>query len=137
DLVKASDIPVGTSGTYGADGMVLEYLAQAGLEANRVPYGSTGEVITALLGDQIYAAPASAAAAKPYIESGDLKGLCTFSEERYDDEVLADVPTSLEEGFGHTAILWRGVLAPPNISESAQEFWIDQMKAAVETDVYK
>lgn len=139
DLIDADEdrLAVGTSGTYGADGMVLHYLDQAGLEANRVPYGSTGEVITALLGGQIAAAPASAASAKPYVEAGELKALCTFTEERYEgDEILGDVPTALEEGIDGTVILWRGVLAPPGISDSAQQFWIDQVKTAVETDIY-
>lgn len=139
DLVDAKQkrLAVGTSGTYGADGMVLHYLDRAGLEANRVPYGSTGEVITALLGGQIAAAPASAAAARSYVEAGELKALCTFTQERYEgDEVLGDVPTALEEGIDATVILWRGVLAPPAISESARRFWIDQVKAAVETDIY-
>ncbi|HLT67764.1 MAG TPA: tripartite tricarboxylate transporter substrate binding protein [Microbacterium sp.] len=139
DLVTAREerLAVGTSGTYGADGMVLYHLDAAGLQANRVPYGSSGEVMTALLGGQLAAAPASVSSAKPYIESGDLRALCTFAEEApADDEVLGDVTTAREQGIDGSVVIWRGVLAPPGISDAARQFWIDEMKAAVETDVY-
>ncbi|MGI6878538.1 tripartite tricarboxylate transporter substrate binding protein [Microbacterium sp. gxy059] len=138
DLVDSTGLSVGVSGTFGADGMVLHHLDEAGLDADRVPFGSTGEVITGILGGQIDAAPASAAAVKPYVESGDLKALCTLTEERYaDDEVLADVPTAIEEGIDATVVIWRGILAAPDISDEAQQFWIDEVKRAVETDEYK
>lgn len=137
DLVGSSGLSVGVSGTFGADGMVLHYMDEAGLQADRVPFGSTGEVITGLLGGQIAAAPASAAAVKPYIESGDLKGLCTFSEEPFsEDEILGDIPTAISEGIDATVVIWRGLLAPPEISDGARDFWIDQVQQAVETEAY-
>lgn len=140
EVIEASsegDVSSGVSGTYGADGMVLHHLEEAGLEANTVPFGSTGEVITGLLGDQIDFAPASAAAVLPYIESEDLKALCTFSQERYsDNELLADVETAEEQGIDGVVTLWRGFLAPPEITDAEQEFWIGEIQRAVETDAY-
>jgi len=136
DLAASRDLAIGNSGTYGADGMAIHHLEQAGMQANKVPYGSTGEVMTALLGGQIAAAPASAASAKPYVASGDLKALCTFSEERFEDDVLGDVETAEEQGIDGSVVLWRGVLAPPNISDAAQDFWIEEFRRAAETDVY-
>lgn len=140
DLIDASGdgrITSGVSGTFGADGMVLAELEQAGLTADRVPFGSTGEVITGLLGGQIDFAPGSAAAVRPYIESGDFKGLCTMTESRYaDDEILADVETAREQGIDASVVLWRGVLAAGDISDEARDYWIEQMQAAMETDAY-
>lgn len=140
DVIEASkttDVFSGVSGTYGADGMVLHHMSSAGLEANNVPYGSSGEVTTGLLGGQIDIAPASAASVEQYIEAGEMKGLCTFGTERYsDNDVLSDIETAEEQGIDGTVILWRGFLAPPGISESARDFWIDEMKRAVETDTY-
>ncbi|HIX00453.1 MAG TPA: tripartite tricarboxylate transporter substrate binding protein [Candidatus Nesterenkonia stercoripullorum] len=140
DVIEASkteDIFSGVSGTYGADGMVLHHMDSAGLESNTVPYGSSGEVTTGLLGGQIDIAPASAASVEQYIEAGEMKGLCTFGTERYsDNETLADIETAEEQGIDGTVILWRGFLAPPDISESARDFWVDEMKRAVETDTY-
>lgn len=135
---KAKPILSGMSGTFGADGMVLGELAEEGLNYEAVPFGSTGEVVTGLLGGQIEVAPASAAAVKPYIESGDFKGLCTFSEARYaDDPILKDVATANEQGIDATVVLWRGVLAPGGITDQARDFWVDEFTAALETDAYK
>ena len=123
----------GISGTYGADGMVLTRLEQAGLEANRVPFGSSGEVVTAMLGGLIDVAPASAASVKGYLESGDFKGLCTLSEERIDDEVMGEIPTALEQGVENgTVLMWRGVLAPGDLSEQERDYWVEQLRAAVQ-----
>ncbi|WP_430593490.1 tripartite tricarboxylate transporter substrate binding protein [Humidisolicoccus flavus] len=141
EVIEASasnDFSAGVSGTFGADGMVLTELENAGLDADRVPFGSTGEVVTGLLGGQIDFAPASAAAVKPYIESGDFKGLCTMTEDRYaDDEVLADVGTAVEQGIDAVVVLWRGVLAPADISDAAEAFWIEEMQKALQTEGYK
>lgn len=138
DVIEASEsdtVSSGVSGTYGADGMVLHHLENAGLNANTVPFGSTGEVVTGLLGGQIDIAPVSAAAAIPYFEADELKPLCTFSEERYEGD-LADVETAEEQGIDGTVLLWRGLLAPPEISEAARDFWVEEMQRAVETDAY-
>ncbi len=137
DASQDADVSSGVSGTYGADGMVLHHMEEAGFDANTVPFGSTGEVITGLLGGQIDLAPASAAAVVPYIEAGDFKALCTFSEERYsDDDLLADVETAEEQGIDGVVTLWRGFLAPPEITDAEQEFWIEEIQRAVETEAY-
>lgn len=132
-----SSILAGVSGTYGIDGMVFHHMSAAGMNEERVPFGSTGEVVTAILGGQIDVAPVGPAVADQYIKSGDMKGLCTFSEERYEGDTLGDVPTAKEEGIDASVAIWRGILAPPEISESAQDFWIEEFKKAVETDAYK
>ncbi|GMA28294.1 tripartite tricarboxylate transporter substrate binding protein [Arenivirga flava] len=140
ELIEASadeQLFSGVSGTYGADGMVLTRLEQAGLEANRVPFGSSGEVVTAMLGGLLDLAPASAASVKGYIESGDFKGLCTLSEERIDDEVMGSIPTALEQGVENgTVLMWRGVLAPGDLSEQARDYWVEQLRKAVQQDAF-
>lgn len=140
DLIDAgasAGLLSGISGTFGPDGMVLSSMEDAGLVADRVPYGSTGEVVTGLLGGQIDFAPASAAAVKPYIESGDFKGLCTFSTERYEsDPLLADIATAQEQGIDATVVLWRGVLAPAGITDAERDFWVDQLKEAFANPAY-
>lgn len=139
DVIEASqdeDVSSGVSGTYGADGMVVHHMEEAGFQSNTVPFGSTGEVITGLLGDQIDFAPASAAAVIPYIEADDLKALCTFSEERYEGDLLADVETAEEQGIDGVVTLWRGLLAPPEITEDEQEYWIEEIQRAVDTEAY-
>lgn len=138
DLSQDEQVAAGIAGTYGPDGLTLALMESEGLDVSIVPFGSTGEAVTALLSGQVDIAPVSAAAVIPYIESGDFRALCTFSEERYNDhEVLADVETATEQGLESGVMtMWRGFLAPPDISESAQQFWIEEVQKAVETDVY-
>lgn len=137
DLIGETGVKSGISGTFGADGMVLASMEDAGFTAERVPFGSTGEVVTGLLGGQIDIAPASAAAVRPYVESGDFKALCTFSRDRYDDEILGDVGTASEQGIDAVVTLWRGVLAAPGITDAERDFWVEQLQAALDTDVYR
>ena len=141
ELIEASgrsEVFSGISGTYGADGMVLTRLEQEGLAANRVPFGSSGEVTTALLSGLVDFAPASAASVKGYIESGDFKGLCVLSEERYDDPVIGDVGTAVEQGIENgTVLMWRGVLAPGDISDSARDYWVEQFREAFDSQAYQ
>ncbi|MCX2730727.1 tripartite tricarboxylate transporter substrate binding protein [Saccharopolyspora sp. NFXS83] len=139
DVVRASAtqrVVSGSSGRTGADALVVAELTGAGGAVDVVPYGSTGEVMTGLLGGQIDLAPASAASAKPYLESGDAKALCTMTEQRYDDPVLGSVPTAREQGIDALVTIWRGALAPAGIAESQRRFWIDELHRAMRSPAY-
>ena len=139
ELIEASQdqtVKTGSSGRTGADSLVTAEFERSGGQFSVVPYGSTGEVLTGLLGGQIEVAPASAASAKPYVESGDFKALCTLSEERYDDPVLGDVPTAVEQGLDAEVTIWRGVLAPDGIAPVQRDYWIDSILEAMESDTY-
>ncbi|WP_435110433.1 tripartite tricarboxylate transporter substrate binding protein [Nocardiopsis synnemataformans] len=140
DLVEAGaedPVKTGSSGKTGADSLVIEEFRKNGGEFSVVPYGSTGEVLTALLGGQLEMAPASAAAAKPYVESGDFKVLCTLSEERYDDPVLGEAPTAREQGLDAEVTIWRGVLAPDDIADVQRDYWIASIQEAMRSDIYE
>ncbi|WP_432519813.1 tripartite tricarboxylate transporter substrate binding protein [Kineococcus sp. SYSU DK006] len=134
---KQERVVSGSSGRTGADALAVAGLEDNGAVLNVVPYGSTGEVITGLLGGQVALAPASAAAAKPYIESGDLKPLCTLSPQRFDDPVLGSVPTAKEQGIDAEVVLWRGVFGAGGIAPVQREYWIDQIEAAMDSDTYR
>ncbi|MBR8744277.1 tripartite tricarboxylate transporter substrate binding protein, partial [Nocardiopsis sp. MG754419] len=140
DLVEAgADQPVktGSSGRTGADSLVIAEFERNGGAFSVVPYGSTGEVLTGLMGGQIDVAPASAASVKPYVESGDFKALCTLTEERYDDPVLGDVPTALEQDLDAQVTMWRGVLAPDGIAPVQRDYWIDAIREAMDSQTYQ
>ncbi|WP_369068384.1 tripartite tricarboxylate transporter substrate binding protein [Kineococcus terrestris] len=127
----------GSSGRTGADAIAIDGLVRNGAELDVVPYGSTGEVITGLLGGQVDLAPVSAAAAKPYLENGDVKALCTMSEERFDDPVLGDVPTAREQGVDAVVSLWRGVFGAGGIADVQREKWIEELGAAMDSEAYR
>ncbi|MGW0789212.1 tripartite tricarboxylate transporter substrate binding protein [Streptomyces sp. NPDC002911] len=140
ELVEQSrnkPVKTGSSGKTGADSLVVSEFEKNGGTFSVVPYGSTGEVLTGLLGGQIDVAPASAAAAKPYLESGDFKALCTLTGERYDDPLLGKVPTAQEQGLDAQVTIWRGVLAPDGIAEVQRDYWIKAIHKAMRSDSYR
>ncbi|AXB48193.1 twin-arginine translocation pathway signal [Amycolatopsis albispora] len=140
ELVEASKnqrVVAGSSGRTGADSLVVHELTEEGASIDVVPYGSTGEVLTALLGGQIAAAPASAASAKPYLESGDFIGLCTMTEKRYDDPLLGTVPTAKEQGLDATVTIWRGVLGAGGIADVQRDYWIARIHEAMNSQTYR
>ncbi|OAH14005.1 tripartite tricarboxylate transporter substrate binding protein [Streptomyces jeddahensis] len=140
DLVEASrkkPVKTGSSGKTGADSLVIAEFKKNGGRFSVVPYGSTGEVLTGLLGGQIDVAPASAAAAKPYLQSGDFKALCTLTDKRYKDPVLGKVPTAKEQGLDAQVTVWRGVLAPGGIAEPQRRYWIKAINKAMKSRTYR
>ncbi|MBA4863034.1 tripartite tricarboxylate transporter substrate binding protein [Streptomyces sp. PSKA54] len=140
DLVAASKkerIRTGSSGKTGADSLVVAELEKNGGRFSVVPYGSTGEVLTGLLGGQIDVAPAGAASAKPFLQSGDFKALCTLTAERYDDPVLGKIPTAEEQGLDAEVTIWRGVFAPAGITDVQREYWINALEKALKSDTYR
>ncbi|PXY36870.1 twin-arginine translocation pathway signal [Prauserella flavalba] len=137
DEAGRNRVIAGSSGKTGADALVTAELEKAGGRFDIVPYGSTGEVLTGLLGGQIDVAPASAANAKPYLESGDFKALCSLSEERYDDPVLGRVPTAIEQGMNATVIMWRGVFAAGGVADVQRRYWIDKIEQGMRSQTYR
>lgn len=140
ELVEVSgkkSVKTGSSGKTGADALVVSEFEKNGGKFSVVPYGSTGEVLTGLLGGQIDVAPASAASAKPYLESGDFKALCTLTAERYDDPVLGDVPTAKEQGLDAQVTIWRGVLAPGGIDKVQRDYWIKSIRTSMKSKTYR
>ncbi|TDC63252.1 tripartite tricarboxylate transporter substrate binding protein [Streptomyces hainanensis] len=140
DVIEASEnerVVVGSSGRTGADSLVVAELTEEGGSFDTVPYGSSGEVMTGLLGGQVDFAPTSAASVKPYLESGDLVPLCSMTAERYDDPVLGEVPTAREQGIDAQVTVWRGVFAAGGIADVQRDYWIAEIERAMESDTYR
>lgn len=140
DVVEASKterVVAGISGEFGLDNVVFSLTEeQNGAEFDRVSFESGGELIAALLGDQIDIASLNPAEVIGQLESGDLKSLCAFSEERYTYGALQDIPTAKEQGIDVAFAQFRGVLAPGDISDEERDYWIGVMEKAVETPEY-
>ena len=140
DVVEASKserVVAGISGQYGLDNVVFS-LTEQKTEAkfDRVSFESGGELVAALLGDQIDIASLNPAEVIGQLESGDLKSLCAFSEERYSYGALQDIPTAKEQGIDVAFAQFRGVLAPGDITEEQRDYWIGVMEDAVKSPEY-
>ena len=140
DVVEAAEsdrIVAGISGATGLDNVVFTLTEQqTGVEFDRVSFESGGELTAALLGEQIEIASLNPGEVIGQLESGDIKALCAYADERYEYEELKDIPTASEQGIDVSFAQFRGVLAPGDISDSAKAYWVEQMEAAVETDEY-
>jgi len=141
DVVDAAGkerITAGISGITGLDNIVFTLTEQeTGVEFDRVPFESGGELTAALLGGQIDIASLNPGEIIGQLEAGEVKALCAYSDERYSDyEELADIETAKEQGIDVSFAQFRGVIAPGGISDPAREYWIETMEKAVETDEY-
>lgn len=137
DAAGQGRVLAGISGRGGLDDIVFSLSEdETGVELDRVTFESGGELIAALLGGTIQVASLNPGEVLGQLESGDLKALCAYSEERYDYEALADVPTATEQGIPVAFAQFRGVLAPGGISEEARQYWIDTLTDATETEAY-
>lgn len=87
-------------------------------QVNFITYDGGGDLLTALLGKKITVGTSSPGEFIDQIEAGQLRVLAVSSEERVEG---IDAPTLTESGIDLTFANWRGVLAPPGISEDAKQ----------------
>ena len=117
DIVrKAKDNPgklnYGTSGVGTELHLAAEAVSRsAGIQMVHVPFRGGGEVIAALLGNQLdFAALSTASIAGP-LKQGSLRALAVSSPQRMAD--FPEVPTFAEIGHpGATMMPWWGLMAP-------------------------
>ncbi len=137
DAAKTERVIAAVSGATSLDEIVFTLVEDAtGVEFDRVPFESGSEVLASLLGGKIDVASLNPGEVLGQIESGDLKALCAFSEERYEYEQIADVPTAKEQGIDVAFAQFRGFIAPGGISDEAKEYWISAAKEFEKSDAY-
>ena len=120
EAAKSERVVAGISGATGLDNVVFTLTEQqTDVEFDRVSFESGGELTAALLGEQIDIASLNPGEVIGQLESGDIKALCAYADERYDYEELKDIPTASEQGIDVAFAQFRGVLAPGDISDSA------------------
>jgi putative tricarboxylic transport membrane protein len=141
DVVEAGKndrVIAGISGEYGLDNVVFSLTEeQTGTKFDRVSFESGGELIAALLGGQIDIASLNPGEVIGQLNSGDLKALCVFAQDRYEYGELKDVPTAAEEGIDVAFAQFRGVIAPGGITPEQEDYWIGVMEDVVETQEYE
>lgn len=110
--------------TYGHSGVGTgAYFAQtafyklAGINATDVPFGGGGPAVTAVLGKQVDIGASQPAESMRLVESGELRWLGVFSQQR--SPSLPDLPTATEKGFDLTVDQARFIAGPKSISDDA------------------
>ncbi|KRF29453.1 Bug family tripartite tricarboxylate transporter substrate binding protein [Nocardioides sp. Soil805] len=102
-------------------------------DVNYVSYDGGGPLTSALLGSKIDVGFSGPAEFLGSVEDGELRMLAVSGEERSPQEAFADVPTLTESGIDLVFLNWRGLLAPPDISEERRDELIGYLEAMHDT----
>jgi tripartite-type tricarboxylate transporter receptor subunit TctC len=120
---------ISTFGKLTAVDFVLELLNKhAGIKLVNVPYKSSGEALTALLGG--HAEGAMVSGASGHLESGNVRILAVADERRLDG--LADVPTFKDCGYPIVVTSHYSFCFPKGTPQNVVNRFFDAQKKAVE-----
>ncbi|MEY3776760.1 MAG: hypothetical protein RIR83_784 [Pseudomonadota bacterium] len=113
-VINPNQYTYSSPGTGTTQHLAMELLKQkGGLEILHVPYKGISGAITDLIGGHVQASVVSLQAANTYIQSGQLKMLAIFSEER--SKAFPKVPTLKQVGMNEVVDTWYGVLGPAKL----------------------
>lgn len=111
-------VPVAGGSAGGSDHILFGLIAKtAGVEATKlsyVPFAGGGEALAALLGNQVAAGISGYGEFAEQVKAGALRLLAISSDKRQDG---IDAPTMKEAGIDVELFNWRGVFAPPAVSD--------------------
>ncbi|HXV24457.1 MAG TPA: tripartite tricarboxylate transporter substrate-binding protein [Alphaproteobacteria bacterium] len=132
----------------GTDHILVGLIAQAAgidpTKINYVPFSGGGEALAALLGSHVAAGVSGIGEFIGQVEAGKLRALAVSGPE-----AISGIPTLKEQGVDVELANWRGIVAPPDLSEEARQEliatigktvesqpWQDALKAKGWTDLY-
>jgi putative tricarboxylic transport membrane protein len=121
DAMKAdaSKVPVAGGSAGGSDHILLGMIGKAAGVApsklNYVPYAGGGQALAALLGSQVAAGISGYGEFAEQVKAGKLRILAISADKR---QAGIDAPTLKESGVDVELFNWRGVFAPPGVSDA-------------------
>ncbi|GLH98753.1 Bug family tripartite tricarboxylate transporter substrate binding protein [Phytohabitans aurantiacus] len=129
----------GGSSPGGPDHLLPMQLAKAvGIDpkqVNFVSYDGGGELLPAVLGGKVAFGASGFGEFLDQVEAGQIRVLAVSGEQR--QEALKDVPTLKESGIDLVFTNWRGIVAPPGISDADKQTWIDVLTKVHDSDAWK
>ena len=143
DMVAAMKADVGKvaiagGSAGGTDHIVAGMLAKAnGLDPKRVPYvafAGGGPAQAAILGNQVAAGISGYGEFAENIKAGKMRALGVSGESRIPG---VDIPTFKEQGVDVTLANWRGVFAPPGVTDAQRNAMIALMEATVKSPAWQ
>ncbi|MFC9894186.1 Bug family tripartite tricarboxylate transporter substrate binding protein [Nocardia sp. NPDC127579] len=132
-------VPVGGgSSPGGPDHLAPMLVAKAiGIEpkaVNYVPFDGGGELLASVLGNKIAFGVSGVGEYLDQIQAGELRVLAVTGPERIDG---VNAPTLKEAGINVEFTNWRGVVAPPGISDDERKALIDAYTAMHDSAQWK
>jgi putative tricarboxylic transport membrane protein len=156
DLIAAfqadpTAISWGGGSAGGTDHILVGLIAQAAgvdpTQINYVPFSGGGEALAAILGGQVSAGVSGVGEWLDQIESGELRALAVsgvaaaeaggatpVASEDPSDAAIA--PTLQEQGIDVELANWRGVVAPPDISEEGRQCLVALVEQMVASEAW-
>jgi putative tricarboxylic transport membrane protein len=129
----------GGSSPGGPDHLLPMQLAKAvGIEpkkVNYVGYDGGGELLPAILGDKVAFGASGFGEFLDQIEAGQVRVLAVTSEKPID--AVKDAPTLKDSGIDLVFTNWRGVVAPPGITDEQKKTWIDSVTTMHDSEQWK
>jgi putative tricarboxylic transport membrane protein len=137
DYAKANRVTIGGTGAGGLDEIVVALFVEgSGIQAEYVTYESAGKMRAAVVAGDIDACHEEFGPAISLIESGDIKPIVVFNDERV--EGFPDLPCSLEKGFGEiTPCRNRGFVFAAGVPEAIIDYMEEAIHQAYLTDEYQ
>lgn len=120
---------VGPSSPTRLEQMLL--FAHAGINAEDVPFGGTGEVIPAVIGGHVDFGAAGLTELEPYVNSNDVRILGIFGDER--SQFAPNVPTFKEKGIDAVVPLTRFIAGPKDLPKSELDTLTDAIAEVTES----
>ncbi len=124
--------------TYGSSGQgtalhitVAALLKKAGVEGLHVPFKSSGEMATALLGKHIMIFAETPAVATQY----QLRPIATLADKRVESH--GNVPTSFEGGIEVRGTVWGGLVAPKGLAAETRNKLVAACAKATASEGYR
>ncbi|MFJ3585448.1 Bug family tripartite tricarboxylate transporter substrate binding protein [Streptomyces sp. NPDC090127] len=116
-------LPVGGgSSPGGPDHLAPMLMARAAgiapKSVNYIPFDGGGELLASILGDKVAFGVSGLGEYRDQIESGELRLLAVTGPERVPG---LDAPTLREAGLDTEFINWRGIVAPPGLSDAERD----------------
>jgi putative tricarboxylic transport membrane protein len=99
-------------------GMIAKAVGADPRKVNYVAYAGGGEALAAILGGKVAAGISSASEFAEQVKAGKLRALAVSSPARLPS---LDAPTLTESGVDVELANWRGMVAPPGISDADRE----------------
>ncbi len=108
-------INYGTSGPASTPHLTTElFSSMAGIQMNHVPYKGAGQVVTAMLGNEVQFTFTNIVSARPHWLAGRLRFVAHGGAKRL--AAVSEIPTVAESGVpGFEASFWWGYLAPRKV----------------------
>lgn len=144
DLVDAwkedpDSVTIGGGSTNGGPDhlfpmQLAETVGVAPKDVRYVSYDGGGPLTTALLGEKIDVGTTGLGEFGGQIDKGKLRVLAVSGSERLDD---VDAPTLNEAGIDLVFTNWRGVLAPPGISDETRDYLVEIFEDMHDTEEWQ